>query len=122
MSDLFSHPHGTAPVDRTAELEAAAPEIIAIAEALQAPEHDIEHEYAVPVAAPPPPEHAPPQPMHAGTFAVYPDGAGGVVLVLQLAPSGETMHHRIPAAMIKMAERFGGAGISGVFGGMFGGK
>lgn len=81
-----------------------------------APEHDQEHEAAVPAAPPPPPPDAPPQPLFAGTYAVYDDGAKGVVLVLA-QKGGETVHKHIPAGLLKMAERFGGGGLSGLFGG-----
>lgn len=83
---------------------------------LEAPEKDSEHEYALPAPTPPPPDEAPVQPMWAGTYAVYDDGAGGVVLVLGQS-TGQTLHHRIPAGLIKMAERFGGGGLANLFGG-----
>lgn len=83
----------------------------------EAPERDVEAEQAVPAAAPPPPAQAPPVPLFAGTYAVYDDGSGGVVLVLGQS-TGETVHKHIPAGLIRMAERFGGGGIGGLFGGM----
>jgi hypothetical protein len=70
--------------------------------------------------APPMPERPPvppPVPMFAGTYAVYDDGSGGVVLVIGQS-TGEIVRRQIPAGMIKMAERFGGAGsgLAGLFG------
>lgn len=82
-----------------------------------APERDAEHDQAVP-AAPPMPEQAPPVPMFAGTYAVYDDEQGGVWLVIGQS-TGEVARKHIPAGMIKMAEKFGGAGsgLAGLFGG-----
>ena len=79
-----------------------------------APERDAEHEQAVP-AAPPVPEQAPPEPMMAGTYAIYDDGAGGVWLVIGPREGG-VIRKQIPAGMLKMAERFGG-GFAGLLGG-----
>lgn len=82
-----------------------------------APERDAEHDQAVP-AAPPMPAGPPPVPLYAGTYAIYDDDAGGVMLVVGQS-TGEVVRKHIPAAMMKMAERFGGAGsgLAGLFGG-----
>lgn len=78
----------------------------------QAPERDPEVEAAVAAM------ETPVQPISAGTYALYPDGAGGLVLTLAQS-TGESVQHRIPAGMLKMAARFGGVGISD-FGRMLG--
>lgn len=68
-----------------------------------APERDEEAVAAVPTAAPPRPEAPPHEPMAAGTYAVYDDGQGGVVLVIGTR-EGETIHRQIPAGLIKAGE------------------
>lgn len=51
-------------------------------------------------------------PMIAGTFAIYEDGKGGMVLVTDTDQHG-TIRKRIPAALVKM--------VSGRFSQLFGG-
>ena len=82
-----------------------------------APERDEEAAAAVPAAAPPPPAAAPPVPAVAGTFAVYDDDRGGIMLVIGTA-DGQTHHRHIPAAMVKMGEKLMGGG--GPLGALFG--
>lgn len=101
---LFSHPVSGRDVEEQHDYEA--------------PERDPEVEAAVAAMEPAPANEAPPQPISAGTYALYPDGAGGLVLTLAQS-TGESVQHRIPAGMLKMAARFGGAGISD-FGRMLG--
>lgn len=94
MTELFSHEDG-----------APAPHAVP-----DAPERDPEHDAAVPAA---------PAPLAAGTYAVYPDGAGGFMLVLGMAGESEPFQHHIPAAMIKMAKMAGGLNfgpLSALFG------
>jgi hypothetical protein len=68
------------------------------------PERDAEAVAATPAAAAPSPE-APggPDPLAAGTYAVYDDNQGGYVLVIGTR-EGETHHKHIPARVVKMAE------------------
>lgn len=82
------------------------------------PGPDVEHDQEEAAAVPPMPAQAPPVPLYAGTYAIYDDGAGGVMLVVGQS-TGEVVRKHIPAAMMKMAERFGGAGsgLAGLFGG-----
>lgn len=79
----------------------------------EAPERDPEVQAAIEEAAP---AQDAPQPLYAGTYAVYDDGKGGVVLVLAQS-TGETAHRHIPAGLLKMAEKFGGGGLGALFGG-----
>ncbi len=58
-----------------------------------------------------------PQPVIAGTFALYEDGEGGFVLVTQTDKHGIDRKH-IPKALVKMAT--GGGIIGRKFGGLFG--
>ena len=83
-----------------------------------APDADDEAQAAIPAAGPPPDAPPAPVPLFAGTYAIYDDGHGGIVMVLQ-PKEGDVLTKHIPAAMIKMAEKFGGmggAGIAGLFG------
>lgn len=59
-----------------------------------------------------------PEPMVAGTFALYEDGVGGFVLVTQTEKFGVDRKH-IPAALVKMA--MGGGILGRKLGGLFGG-
>lgn len=72
----------------------------------------------VTTAAEQPPADAPPAPvpLFAGTYAIYDDGAGGVMLVLQ--QDGDVIRKHIPAKLIKMAEMAtgGAGGLAGLFG------
>jgi hypothetical protein len=69
-----------------------------------APERDAEAVEATPAAAAPSPEvSAGPDPLAAGTYAVYDDQQGGYVLVIGTR-EGETHHKHIPARVVKMAE------------------
>lgn len=87
-----------------------------------APERDGEAVAATPTAAPPRPDAQPRKPLAAGTYALYEDGNGGVVLVLGTA-DGETHHKHIPAKMVKMGEMMmGGGGPLAALGGLFGGR
>lgn len=93
----------------------------AIQAAIQAAQDDDtgQHAFATPppdpLPVPPPPTTAPDVPIAAGTYAVYHDGAGGFLLVL--GPSdGQVFRHHVPAAMVKMAQRFGGIDISALLG------
>jgi hypothetical protein len=58
-----------------------------------------------------------PEPMLAGTFALYEDGQGGFVLVTDTEDHGEQRKH-IPAALVKMATGGGliGRKLAGIFG------
>lgn len=97
----------------------------ALVAAIQAAEEAGEerHDFAAPPpdplpepASPPPPTAAPLAPIAAGTYAVYEDGAGGFMFVI--APrEGGTFKHHVPAAMVKMAARFGGLDITKLLGG-----
>lgn len=80
-----------------------------------APERDAEAVTATPAAAAPP---SGPEPMAAGTYAIYDDGSGGVVLVLGTR-EGEVHQKHVPAMAIKMAEKLmGGASpLAGLLGG-----
>lgn len=82
-----------------------------------APERDEEAVTATPTAAPPRPEAPPQEPMAAGTYAVYDDGQGGVVLVIGTR-EGETHHKQIPAKVIKMGEMMmgGNSPMAALFG------
>lgn len=82
------------------------------------PERDEEAVAATPAAAPPRPEQPPRAPIAAGTYAVYEDGSGGVVLVLATS-DGDTHHKHIPAKIIKMGEMMMGGNnpLSMLFGG-----
>lgn len=51
---------------------------------------------------------ADPAPVVAGTFAVYEDGGGGIVLVVDTGDGPQRKH--IPAALIKLAMRTGALG------------
>lgn len=84
-----------------------------------APERGGEAVDATPAAAPPPPDTAPRTPIAAGTYAVYDDGNGGVVLVIGTR-EGETHHKHIPAKLIKMGEMMMGGNnpLSAMLGGM----
>lgn len=85
--------------------------------AAPAPERDEEAVAAVPTAAPPRPVAPPQEPMAAGTFAIYDDGQGGVVLVIGTR-EGETHHKRIPAKLIKAGEMMmgGNSPLAALFG------
>lgn len=87
------------PVDRAMDIMSAQHDRAADT----APERDEEAVAAVPTAAPPRPEAPPHEPMAAGTYAVYDDGQGGVVLVIGTR-EGETIHKQIPAKVIRMGE------------------
>lgn len=65
---------------------------------------------------------APPVALFEGTFAIYPDGQGGYVLVTDTAEHGTDRRH-IPAAMVKLATGGGiiGRRLAGLFGGAPGG-
>jgi hypothetical protein len=84
-----------------------------------APERDAEAVAATPAAAAPNPE-APegPKRLAAGTYAVYDDNAGGVVLVIR-TDEGENHHKHIPAKIIKMGEMMMGGNnpLAAMFGG-----
>lgn len=101
------------------ETDVPIPPELAAAIAANPDQHDFAARPPELPTPPPMPPQAPPQPIAAGTYAVYDDGNGGAVLVLQ-PKGGETMTKHLPAALIKMAERFGGAG-AGPFAGLFGG-
>lgn len=81
-----------------------------------APERDAEAVAATPAAPAPNPEA--PQPLHAGTYAVYSDNKGGYVLVIGTR-EGETHHRHLPAAMVKVAEKMAGGNnpLAALFGG-----
>lgn len=80
-----------------------------------APERDAEAVAATPTAPAPPPEA--PDPMAAGTYAVYEDGQGGYVLVLGTR-EGETHRKHVSGYMVKMAEKMAGNNpLSMLFGG-----
>ena len=85
--------------------------------ATDAAERDEEAVAATPTAAPPRPEAPPQEPMAAGTYAVYDDGQGGVVLVIGTR-EGETHHKQIPAKVIKMGEMMmgGNSPMAALFG------
>jgi hypothetical protein len=78
-----------------------------------APERDAEAAAATPAAAAPPPG---PEPMAAGTYAVYDDQAGGYVLVIGTR-EGETHHKHLPGHLVKMAEKMAGSSpLAALFG------
>ena len=112
MAAAITAAHPTTPEEAAAAALARAEQMDAQHD--YAPERDVEHDQAVP-AAPPVPEQAPPEPMMAGTYAIYDDGAGGVWLVIGPREGG-VIRKQIPAGMLKMAERFGG-GFAGLLGG-----
>lgn len=56
-------------------------------------------------------------PMLAGTFAIYPDGSGGLVLVTDMEGSG-VQRRAIPARLVKMAT--GGGLLGGQLAKIFG--
>lgn len=57
-----------------------------------------------------------PEPLWAGTYAIYDDGSEGLMLVIGTR-EGEVHHKHLPAAMLKMAEKMGGSMLGGFFGG-----
>ena len=59
------------------------------------------------LATEPAPDPNAPQPMYAGTFAIYSDGNGGFVLVADV--NGETHRRHIPATVVRMIN--GGGGV-----------
>lgn len=62
------------------------------------------------------------RPFLAGTFALYLDHDGSVVMVSDIDGRG-VEHHRIPKAMVAMAmNAAGGGGVMGKLGGLFGGR
>ena len=78
-----------------------------------APERDAEAVAATPAAAAPP---SGPQPLAAGTYAVYDDTNGGYVLVIGTR-EGETHHKHLPGHLVKMAEKMaGGSPLAMLFG------
>jgi hypothetical protein len=79
-----------------------------------APERDAEAVAATPAAAAPP---SGPEPIAAGTYAVYSDTAGGYVLVIGTR-EGETHRKHLPGHLVKMAEKMaGGSPLAMLFGG-----
>lgn len=97
------------------------PELVAAIEAhpdqhdftAAAPERDAEAVAATPAAAAPP---SGPQPLAAGTYAVYDDTAGGYVLVIGTR-EGETHRKHLPGHLVKMAEKMaGGSPLAMLFG------
>ena len=88
------------------------PELVAAIEAhpdqhdfaAAAPERDEEAAADTPAAAAPP---SGPEPLAAGTYAVYDDGKGGYVLVLGTR-EGETHHKHLPSHIVKMAMKMSG--------------
>lgn len=86
-----------------------------------APERDAEAAAATPAAATPHPEASEdadaPQPLAAGTYALYDDQSGGYVLVIGTR-EGDTHHKHIPARIVKMAETVmgGNSPLAGLFG------
>lgn len=97
------------------------PELVAAIEAnpdqhdfaAAAPERDAEAVEATP-AAPAPPSG--PEPLAAGTYAVYDDTAGGYVLVIGTR-EGETHRKHLPGHLVKMAEKMaGGSPLAMLFG------
>lgn len=72
-----------------------------------APERDAEAVAATPAAAAPHSGAPAPEPMAAGTYAVYNDQQGGYVLVIGTR-EGETHHKHLPAHLVKMAEKMTG--------------
>lgn len=79
-----------------------------------APERDAEAVAATPAAAAPP---SGPEPIAAGTYAVYDDTAGGYVLVIGTR-EGETHRKHLPGHLVKMAEKMaGGSPLAMLFGG-----
>lgn len=77
--------------------------------------HTDQHPAAPSDQGPPPPPDAAANPdglLAAGTFAIWDDGAGGLVLVAH-PHGGEVQRRHVPAAMVKMGQR--------LFGGIFGG-
>ncbi len=83
-----------------------------------APERDEEAVDATPTTAPPRPDAPPRIPIAAGTYAIYDDGGGGLVMVAKTS-DGETHHKHVNARMIKMAQTLmGGANpLAALFGG-----
>lgn len=78
-----------------------------------APERDAEAVEATPAAAAPP---SGPEPLAAGTYAVYDDTAGGYVLVIGTR-EGETHRKHLPGHLVKMAEKMaGGSPLAMLFG------
>ena len=65
-----------------------------------------------PAAIPPMPAGAPPVPIVTGTFAIYEDGCGGLVAVVE-RPGCPVERKHVPAQLIKMARRFGGGLLGG---------
>lgn len=79
-----------------------------------APERDAEAVEATPAAAAPP---SGPQPIAAGTYAVYDDQQGGYYLVLGTS-DGQVHRKHLPGQLVKMAEKLGGASpLAALFGG-----
>jgi hypothetical protein len=67
-----------------------------------APKRDAEAVDAAPAAA-----QDGPEPMAAGTFAIYDDTRGGYVFVISTR-EGQTIHKHFPATVVKAAEMFMG--------------
>jgi hypothetical protein len=61
----------------------------------------------------PPPPAASPVPMIEGTFAIYNDGAGGIMIVTDVSGQGVERRH-FPAKIVKMAKKFAGGMIPGL--------
>jgi CubicO group peptidase (beta-lactamase class C family) len=87
-----------------------------------APERDAEAVAATPAAAAPDsgadetPQQRP-DPLFAGTYAIYDDGHGGYVLVAKTREGQEHRKH-LPAGMVKMAQKLSSAGpLASLFGG-----
>ncbi len=87
----------------------------------QAPERDAEAVRATPAAAAPDsgadetPQQRP-DPLFAGTYAIYDDGHGGYVLVAKTREGQEHRKH-LPAGMVKMAQKLSAGPLASLFGG-----
>lgn len=118
MTEIFSHPPvgETLPPTREAYDEGYAT-FLAAQDREEVPDEGL----PVAVTDEAPPADAPPAPvmLFAGTHAVYDDGAGGVVLVIR-DREGNTIQKRLPANLIKMAEKAASGGGLGALGALFG--
>lgn len=100
----FVSPDDDQAPDRTVSVGSRLPDVPEPEPEHDAPERDEEAVAATPAAAPPRPDEHPTRfPIAAGTYAIYDDDNGGLVLVAK-TQDGETHHKHVPARIIKMAQ------------------